>query len=203
MSVINWIVNKTQNFKIITPLTLKVVAMQNMWCHLKGYLCQSHLGWTLQKLLLYQKCGSQHLNCSTLLVSSPLLSFIQKGKRSERKRERLESLSSSVLVSILKKKGCVWFLGKVKAGESVLIHAGASGVGTAAIQLCIQAKAHPYITAGSSAKIQSAVRLGAVEGFNYKEENVGARVLEATGGRIWFCFGLDYEEHLAAGIFRS
>ncbi|PVD28544.1 hypothetical protein C0Q70_11132 [Pomacea canaliculata] len=95
-------------------------------------------------------------------------------------------------------------VGKVQAGESVLIHAGASGVGTAAIQLCIQAKAHPYITAGSSAKIQSAVRLGAVEGFNYKEENVGARVLEATGGKgvniILDCVGSSMYEHNLSAI---
>ncbi|XP_025096885.1 quinone oxidoreductase PIG3-like isoform X2 [Pomacea canaliculata] len=95
-------------------------------------------------------------------------------------------------------------VGKVQAGESVLIHAGASGVGTAAIQLCIQAKAHPYITADSSAKIQSAVRLGAVEGFNYKEENVGARVLEATGGKgvniILDCVGSSMYEHNLSAI---
>lgn len=82
-------------------------------------------------------------------------------------------------------------LAKVQTNESVLIHGGASGVGTAAIQLCLQAKARPFVTAGSASKIQAAHSLGAVVGFNYKEDDIGAKVLEATGGDVrgnyaWF-----------------
>jgi NADPH:quinone reductase-like Zn-dependent oxidoreductase len=73
-------------------------------------------------------------------------------------------------------------LGKLQAGEKVLIHAGASGVGTAAIQLVKQASAHAFVTAGSAEKIRFAEELGAVKGFNYKEGSFASQVLEATNG---------------------
>ncbi|OCT79037.1 hypothetical protein XELAEV_18030133mg [Xenopus laevis] len=72
------------------------------------------------------------------------------------------------------------FVGKVQKGETVLIHAGASGVGTSAIQLCRLAGAVPIVTAGSPDKLQMAVKLGAATGFNYKEENFGEKCLEFT-----------------------
>ena len=65
----------------------------------------------------------------------------------------------------------------------MLIHAGGSGVGTAAVQLAKLAGATSYVTAGSSEKIEKAISLGATGGFNYKEEDFSKRVLEATGGR--------------------
>lgn len=54
----------------------------------------------------------------------------------------------------------------LKAGESVLLHAGASGVGTVAIQLCKLRGASCFVTAGSAAKIARCVALGASGGFN-------------------------------------
>ncbi|CAH2245898.1 quinone oxidoreductase PIG3 [Pelobates cultripes] len=72
------------------------------------------------------------------------------------------------------------FVGKVQKGEIVLIHAGASGVGTAAIQLCRLAGAIPIVTAGSKEKLEIAKHLGAAAGFNYKEEDFGAKCLEFT-----------------------
>ncbi|XP_053315797.1 quinone oxidoreductase PIG3 [Spea bombifrons] len=71
-------------------------------------------------------------------------------------------------------------VGKVQKGETVLIHAGASGVGTAAIQLCRLAGAVPIVTAGSSEKLQITKKLGAAAGFNYKEEDFGTKCLEFT-----------------------
>jgi len=61
-------------------------------------------------------------------------------------------------------------VGQVQQGDRVLIHAGASGVGTTAIQLCRLFGAIPYITAGSTNKIQKCIELGAEDGFNYKEK---------------------------------
>lgn len=72
------------------------------------------------------------------------------------------------------------FVGKVQKGETVLIHAGASGVGTAAIQLCRFAGVVPIVTAGSAEKLEFARKLGAASGFNYKEEDFGTKCLEAT-----------------------
>ncbi|APE31170.1 NAD(P)H-quinone oxidoreductase [Halomonas aestuarii] len=56
--------------------------------------------------------------------------------------------------------------GGLAAGERVLLHAGASGVGTAAIQLC-RAFGHPcFVTAGSQAKLEACRSLGAEAGWN-------------------------------------
>jgi tumor protein p53-inducible protein 3 len=73
----------------------------------------------------------------------------------------------------------VW-LGNLQQGESILIHAGASGVGTAAIQLAKQIRAKIIITAGSQGKIDACIRLGANKGINYKQENFQKPVLELT-----------------------
>ena len=73
--------------------------------------------------------------------------------------------------------------GQMKAGETLLVHGGGSGVGTAAIQL---ARAHgvtPITTAGSSEKMLRCLDLGAAFGINYQTEDFAARVLEVTGGR--------------------
>jgi tumor protein p53-inducible protein 3 len=73
--------------------------------------------------------------------------------------------------------------GGLQAGETVLIHAGASGVGTAAIQLAVQAGATPYITAGSQEKLSACRALGALLAINYKDEDFLTAVLAATDGR--------------------
>ncbi len=70
----------------------------------------------------------------------------------------------------------------IKAGDTVLLHGGGSGVGTAAIQLCSSTGATVIITAGSEDKVKRALDLGASAGINYKEEDFAARVLDITGG---------------------
>ncbi len=70
--------------------------------------------------------------------------------------------------------------GELVAGETVLIHAGASGVGTAAIQLANAAEATVFVTAGSDEKLMACRRLGAELAINYKQENFLERVLAAT-----------------------
>ncbi len=72
-------------------------------------------------------------------------------------------------------------LGEVREGEHVLIHAGASGVGTAAIQLCRSFGAHPFVTA-SGPKLPACRELGAELAVDYRSEDFAARVMEATGG---------------------
>lgn len=89
-------------------------------------------------------------------------------------------------------------LGNVQAGETVLIHAGLSGVGTAAIQLARKAGAIPLVTAGSQHKLQMAEKLGAAAGFNYKEEDFSEATLKFTKGAgvniILDCIGGSYWE---------
>ncbi|GAB4190369.1 MAG: NAD(P)H-quinone oxidoreductase [Simkaniaceae bacterium] len=57
--------------------------------------------------------------------------------------------------------------GHLKPKQNVLIHAGGSGVGTAAVQLAHRTKAHVFITAGSEKKIDFCKKLGAASGWNY------------------------------------
>jgi putative PIG3 family NAD(P)H quinone oxidoreductase len=71
-------------------------------------------------------------------------------------------------------------LGELTQGETVLIHAGASGVGTAGLQMAKQAGARVFVTAGSAAKIARCTELGADAGINYKEEDFAARVMALT-----------------------
>ena len=73
-------------------------------------------------------------------------------------------------------------LGRLDKGETVLIHAGASGVGTAGIQMARQAGARVLVTAGSEEKVARTVALGAEAGINYKTTDFAARVLELTDG---------------------
>lgn len=70
--------------------------------------------------------------------------------------------------------------GELKPGENVLIHAGGSGVGTAAIQLAREAGAVPLITAGSEEKLVRGRELGAVLAVNYKHDDFYAAVMAAT-----------------------
>lgn len=74
----------------------------------------------------------------------------------------------------------VFVLGGLKAGETVLIHAAASGVGTAAIQMAREIGARVLITAGSADKIQRCLELGAQAGCNYKERDFAEWVQEVT-----------------------
>lgn len=74
---------------------------------------------------------------------------------------------------------------QVKEGEVVLVHAGGSGVGTAAVQLVRLFRGVPVVTAGSPEKLKLAEKLGAVVGFNYKEESFAQGVHDFTGGEFW------------------
>jgi putative PIG3 family NAD(P)H quinone oxidoreductase len=70
----------------------------------------------------------------------------------------------------------------IQPGESLLVHGGGSGIGTAAIQLAKTSKVRVIITAGSSEKIERCLKLGASHGINYKQEDFAERVLEITQG---------------------
>lgn len=75
----------------------------------------------------------------------------------------------------------VW-LGQIGEGETVLIHAGASGVGTAAIQLASRLFGCRVITtAGSEEKLEVCRNLGADLAINYREEEFSERIRSETG----------------------
>lgn len=76
------------------------------------------------------------------------------------------------------------FVAKVKEGETVLIHAAASGVGTSLIQLCKLVGAKSIAVSSSKDKLDFCSSLGADFTINYKEEpDFSAKVLELTGGK--------------------
>ena len=74
-------------------------------------------------------------------------------------------------------------LGGLQAGETVLIHAGGSGVGTAGTQMAHQAGARVFITAGSPDKIEKCKQLGCTAGINYKAQDFAAEIMRLTDGR--------------------
>ena len=71
----------------------------------------------------------------------------------------------------------------LKEGETVLVHAGAGGVGSAAIQLANAAGARVISTAGGARKVEICRDLGAEVAVDYEEESFVDAVKEATGGR--------------------
>lgn len=77
----------------------------------------------------------------------------------------------------------LFWLGQLKNNEKVLIHAGASGVGTAAIQLVKQlTSAKIFVTAGSAEKLALCQKLGADVLINYHEEDFDRRIEKTTAG---------------------
>lgn len=72
---------------------------------------------------------------------------------------------------------------RLKAGESVLIHGGSSGIGTAAIQLCAARGHTVFATAGSADKCAAIKTLGAHAAINYREQDFVEVVRGETGGR--------------------
>ena len=72
-------------------------------------------------------------------------------------------------------------LGGLEEGQTVLVHAGASGVGTAAIQLATVAGARVIATAGTAEKAAVCEELGAAAGVNYRERDFAEAVAGLTG----------------------
>ncbi|WMW82159.1 NAD(P)H-quinone oxidoreductase [Undibacterium cyanobacteriorum] len=71
----------------------------------------------------------------------------------------------------------------LKAGESILIHGGSSGIGVTAVQLAKAFGARVFATAGSDEKCKTVEELGAEHCVNYKSESFTQKVKELTGGR--------------------
>jgi NADPH2:quinone reductase len=72
--------------------------------------------------------------------------------------------------------------GRLKPGETLLVHGGASGIGTTAIQLAKAFGARVIVTAGDAAKCEACRKLGADVAIDYRAEDFVAAVKEATGG---------------------
>ncbi|TGD89415.1 NAD(P)H-quinone oxidoreductase [Mycolicibacterium sp. CH28] len=84
----------------------------------------------------------------------------------------------------------------LKSGETVLIHGAGGGIGTFAIQWANAIGARVITTAGSDAKVQAGIGLGAAVGINYRQEDFVDATLKATDQRgvdaILDVVGADY-----------
>jgi NADPH2:quinone reductase len=84
----------------------------------------------------------------------------------------------------------------LKAGETLLVQGGASGIGTTAVQMAKTMGFRVFATAGSDEKCRAVERLGAERAINYKTEDFVAVVKEATGGK-----GVDVILDMVAGDY--
>ena len=104
----------------------------------------------------------------------------------------------------------VWYntfeRGKLQSGETLLVHGGSSGIGTAAIQIAKAFGARVITTAGSAEKCEACRKLGADLAINYKSEDFVAATKAATAGKgadvILDMVGGDYiaRNYEAAGV---
>jgi NADPH2:quinone reductase len=86
--------------------------------------------------------------------------------------------------------------GRCKAGDTVLVHGGTSGIGTTAIQLAAAWGARVFATAGSEDKARACEKLGAVRGINYRTEDFVAVIRADTAGA-----GVDVTLDMVAGSY--
>lgn len=70
----------------------------------------------------------------------------------------------------------VFMVGRLRRGETLLVHGGASGIGTFAVQLAKALGSHVVTTVGSAAKGERVRELGADEVINYREEDFADKV---------------------------
>ena len=75
----------------------------------------------------------------------------------------------------------VFMRGRLQGGETFLVHGGASGIGTTAIQLAAHFGARVFATAGTAGKCAACTALGAERAINHREEDF-VEVLRAAGG---------------------
>jgi NADPH:quinone reductase len=78
---------------------------------------------------------------------------------------------------------CLFEFGRLKAGETVLVQAGAGAVGLAAIQLAKRAGARVFATASSDEKLAKLKPFGMDHGINYAKQDVVAEVMKLTNNK--------------------
>lgn len=72
---------------------------------------------------------------------------------------------------------------RLQAGESLLVHGGASGIGTTAIQLATALGSTVYATAGTDERARAVEALGAARGINYRDEDFVEVIKQVTDGK--------------------
>ncbi len=92
-------------------------------------------------------------------------------------------LASAIPVPFGTADDCLFEFGRLKAGETVLVQAGAGAVGIAAIQLAKRAGARVFATASSDDKLARLKPLGMDHGINYAKQDVVAEVMKLTDSK--------------------
>ena len=77
----------------------------------------------------------------------------------------------------------LFMLGRLRRGETVLVHGGTSGIGVTAIQLANAFGATVYATAGSDAKVAACLKLGAAAAINYRTQDFLPEIQRLTNQR--------------------
>jgi NADPH2:quinone reductase len=103
---------------------------------------------------------------------------------------------------------CLFEFGRLQPGETALIHAGAGGVGTAAIQMAKQAGARVLATASSDERLERLRPLGLDDGINYVANDFVAECRRLTDGRgvdviVDSVGGTNLQRSLAALAYRG
>ena len=100
----------------------------------------------------------------------------------------------------------VFMTAALRAGETLLVHGGSSGVGTIAIQLARALGCQVLVTAGTAEKLEACRRLGAEGLINYREQDFVEQVLESTDGKgadvILDAIGGDYLDRNVQSLAR-
>ncbi len=91
--------------------------------------------------------------------------------------------ASAIPVTFGTADDCLFEFGRLKAGETVLVQAGASGVGVAAIQLAERAGARVLATASSDERLERLKAIGLDDGINYLREPVSQAVMRLTDNK--------------------
>jgi NADPH2:quinone reductase len=95
----------------------------------------------------------------------------------------------TVWTNLFERGGC-------KAGDTVLVHGGTSGIGTTAIQLAVAWGARVFATAGSDMKARACEKIGAVRGIDYRTEDFVEVIRQETAGK-----GVDLILDIVAGSY--
>jgi NADPH2:quinone reductase len=86
--------------------------------------------------------------------------------------------------------------GRLSAGETLLVHGGASGIGTTAVQLATAMGHKVFVTVGSDERAKAVEALGAVKAINYKTHDYVQEIKKLTDGR-----GVDVILDMVAGDY--
>ncbi len=109
------------------------------------------------------------------------------------------SLGAALMVTYCSAYHGLITLANLRRGDRVLIHAGAGGVGSAAIQVAKLRGAEVFATVGSDEKLDVALSQGADHAVNYRSEDFSAYVKSRTGG-----YGLDViMDSVAGAVFQK